>query len=51
MEDLEELKRQLEKANKALSWFNDFADYVENIDRKMYNQACEHADRHEDELD
>jgi len=29
---------------KQLEWFNNFVDYVGNIDRNLYNQACEYAD-------
>tara|TARA_R100000234_G_C4980533_1_gene170574 strand:- start:54 stop:230 length:177 start_codon:yes stop_codon:yes gene_type:complete len=29
---------------KQLEWFNNFVDYVENIDSNLYNQACEYSD-------
>ena len=29
---------------KQLEWFNNFVDYVGNIDSNLYNQACEYAD-------
>jgi hypothetical protein len=42
LEELEETKRQLE-------WFNSFVDYVGNIDRNLYNEACQYADGNEDD--
>jgi len=42
LEELEEIKRELE-------WFNSFVDYVGNIDRNLYNEACQYADGDEDD--
>jgi len=36
-----EVKRELE-------WFNSFVDFVGNVDRNLYNQACEYADKTEE---
>tara|TARA_R110002012_G_scaffold113782_1_gene259867 strand:- start:852 stop:1046 length:195 start_codon:yes stop_codon:yes gene_type:complete len=33
---------------KQLAWFNNFVDYVGNIDSNLYNEACEYADERED---
>jgi hypothetical protein len=41
MRKMEIDKKELEK---QLEWFNNFVDYVGNIDSNLYNQACEYAD-------
>lgn len=43
----------MEKNNKenlneqVLEWFNHFVDYVGNVDSNLYNEACEYADKKE----
>jgi len=32
---------------KVLEWFNHFVDYVGNVDSNLYNEACEYADKKE----
>jgi len=32
-------------------WFNNFVDYVENIDSNIYNEACKYADDREEGSD
>ena len=34
---------------KQLSWFNSFVDYIQAVDLKGYNSACEYADNIERE--
>ena len=31
----------------VLKWFHLFADYIQEIDYKLYNDACKYADRNE----
>jgi len=34
-----------------LEWYDNFVDYIEEMDINLYNEACEHADKkEEDEL-
>lgn len=36
------------KVNKEVEWFNSFVDFVGNVDRNLYNEACEYADKTEE---
>lgn len=36
------------KVNNEVEWFNSFVDFVGNVDRNLYNQACEYADKTEE---
>jgi len=29
-------------------WFNNFVDYIYELDSNLYNEACEYADERED---
>tara|TARA_R100000664_G_C2732067_1_gene122386 strand:- start:729 stop:923 length:195 start_codon:yes stop_codon:yes gene_type:complete len=33
---------------KQLAWFNNFVDYIYELDSNLYNEACEYADELED---
>jgi hypothetical protein len=43
-----EIANESEKLTQVLEWFNSFVDFVENVDRNLYNQACEYADKTEE---
>ena len=52
--ELEYIKELLKDENSephslALDWYGNFADYVQNEYPKMYNEACDYADRMEGE--
>jgi hypothetical protein len=32
-----------------LEWYNNFVDYIEEIDINLYNEACEYADKKEED--
>lgn len=36
------------KVNNEVEWFNSFVDFVGNVDRNLYNEACEYADKTEE---
>lgn len=36
------------KVNNEVDWFNSFVDFVGNVDRNLYNEACEYADKTEE---
>jgi len=35
---------------KVIDWFNNFADYIESLDRNLYQEAIEYADDKECEF-
>jgi hypothetical protein len=32
-----------------LEWYNYFVDYIQEVDRNLYNKACEYADLEEEQ--
>lgn len=45
-EDIRRVK-QIINHKKVITWFNYFADYIENVNPNIYNEACEFADKNE----
>lgn len=43
----EEHEKEIINNKKVIAWFNDFADYIENVNINIYNEACEFADKTE----
>ena len=44
---MEEYNKLIADNKKILEWFNHFVDYVGNVDNNLYNEACEYADKKE----
>ena len=40
----EKLSRKFDKLKQQLEWYNHFVDYINQVDNKQYNLACEYAD-------
>lgn len=43
------LREEMGNLRKQLAWFNSFVDYIQAVDLKGYNSACEYADNIERE--
>lgn len=43
--EIEALRNELSKKEKALDWYKYFVDFVADYNKKMYNNACEYADK------
>ena len=39
--------KQKQNDKQVLKWFNLFADYIQETNRNLYNDACKWADRNE----
>ena len=43
----DQLKEEIWKLEMMIDWFQDFCDYVQTSDYKLYDYACEFADNQE----
>ena len=44
------MKKKIKKIQMQLAWFNDFVDYIQTSNHKLYNDACCYADEKEDDI-
>ena len=38
------MRYRIKDKQQVIDWFNNFADYIEESDNDLYEQACEYAD-------
>ena len=38
------IRHHVKDCETTLDWYDNFVDYIQEIDVKLYNEACEYAD-------
>tara|TARA_R110001592_G_scaffold95756_2_gene275606 strand:- start:1867 stop:2001 length:135 start_codon:yes stop_codon:yes gene_type:complete len=44
------MRYRIKDKQQVIDWFNNFADYIEDSDNNLYEQACDYADGKECEF-